>query len=328
MPTILVFEYIVGGGYSHDELPESLTREGLLMLKTLVAELSELSSVNITVMIDGRMLNFVEFSEPVNTVIVEQGSPYLPIFKRLLDTCDAVWPIAPETCGILGLLSEIIESSGKTLHNSTSNAVKLAGNKWLTYQRLCQHTIDTPITYLLSSFTYKNGEWMIKAIDGVGSCDSYYVNSLEAYLEVTNKLILGNYIIQAHIDGVATSLSCLFKNGTGHLLTVNLQQFDLVDKTYQLKQILVNFKKSDKDYQNIVDRIATAVPGLRGYVGIDLIEHRNGKVYILEINPRLTTSYAGIKKATGINIAECVIEINNKEVNVSPTMNSPITLTL
>ena len=57
-------------------------------------------------------------------------------------------------------------------------------------------------------------------------------------------------------------------------------------------------------YRTLVQRMAKAMPGLWGYVGIDLIESAEQGPLVLEINPRLTTSYVGINRATGINVAE------------------------
>jgi len=52
---ILVFEFITGGGFSQQALPDSLAKEGLLMLKALIYELDLVSNVRITVMLDWRI---------------------------------------------------------------------------------------------------------------------------------------------------------------------------------------------------------------------------------------------------------------------------------
>ena len=53
-------------------------------------------------------------------------------------------------------------------------------------------------------------------------------------------------------------------------------------------------------------RIAAAIPGLWGYVGVDLVATPSGPV-VLEVNPRLTTSYCGLRSALQINAAELVL---------------------
>jgi hypothetical protein len=53
-------------------------------------------------------------------------------------------------------------------------------------------------------------------------------------------------------------------------------------------------------------RIAAAIPDLWGYVGVDLVATASGPV-VLEVNPRLTTSYCGLRLALQVNAAELVL---------------------
>ncbi len=52
---ILVFEYITGGGFNKQELPDSLVSEGSLMLNALLDDLIRLNGFEITVMLDWRL---------------------------------------------------------------------------------------------------------------------------------------------------------------------------------------------------------------------------------------------------------------------------------
>jgi len=54
--------------------------------------------------------------------------------------------------------------------------------------------------------------------------------------------------------------------------------------------------------------VAQAIPGLWGYVGIDLVDTADGP-QVIEINPRLTTSYCGLASALGINPAARVLAL-------------------
>jgi predicted ATP-grasp superfamily ATP-dependent carboligase len=49
-------------------------------------------------------------------------------------------------------------------------------------------------------------------------------------------------------------------------------------------------------------RTCEAIPGLRGYVGVDLILADSGPV-VLEVNPRLTTAYVGVRAVLDENVA-------------------------
>ena len=49
-------------------------------------------------------------------------------------------------------------------------------------------------------------------------------------------------------------------------------------------------------------RTCAALPGLRGYVGIDLVLTDAGPV-VIEVNPRLTTAYLGVRAVLDENVA-------------------------
>jgi predicted ATP-grasp superfamily ATP-dependent carboligase len=90
-----------------------------------------------------------------------------------------------------------------------------------------------------------------------------------------------------------------------------------------LTGITVNFTSHQSKYQALVQDVAVAMPTLWGYVGIDLIETAD-LIFVLEINPRLTTSYAGIDQALGINCVRAVLELLSGEPQLQPTHHQPI----
>ena len=52
----------------------------------------------------------------------------------------------------------------------------------------------------------------------------------------------------------------------------------------------------------------SSVAGLRGYVGVDLVLGDQGD-WVIEINPRLTTSYIGLRTLTNDNLAVAMLRI-------------------
>jgi len=46
---------------------------------------------------------------------------------------------------------------------------------------------------------------------------------------------------------------------------------------------------------------------LRGYVGVDLVLSANA-AFVVDINPRLTTSYVGLRKVAHFNLAEALLD--------------------
>ena len=83
-------------------------------------------------------------------------------------------------------------------------------------------------------------------------------------------------------------------------------------------------------FQLLAHRIARALPSLWGYVGVDLINTSAGPV-VLEINPRLTTSYCGLGPALGINVAQQVLALLDPSRPTEPAIvprGVPVTLQL
>jgi predicted ATP-grasp superfamily ATP-dependent carboligase len=358
---ILVFEYITGGGFNKHELPDSLASEGSLMLNALLDNLCSQPGIEITVMLDCRLHDIARdgvYAENLpgagsasfsttgfNTVIIKPEHDVSVEFERLTRQSNAVWPIAPEFDGILQALCQSVESSGKILLTSPASAVAIAGNKFKTYELLRQHQIAAVPTRIFAD-GYSPGEWMVKPVDGVGCTDSYVFANRHDFKRMSMRKghdcmdaggrapkvgalgdagSIAEYVIQPHLQGNKTSLSCLFKQGSGWLVCANLQRFEFIDQQYHLAEIVVNHHADSGAYQQLVDQIARAFPELWGYVGIDLIETAE-QMLVLEINPRLTTSFVGIHAALGINLAEAVLQLVNGKPVLKPSKNLSMTI--
>ncbi len=320
---VLIFEYITGGGFNNQTLPDELLREGRLMLGALLDNFSRIDGIDVLVMLDSRVANLIG-SAGLNAVIITPAHDTKQEFSRLAKTCDAVWPIAPEFDGILHTLCQLVEAIGKPLLTTAANMAALTGNKFDTFQRLSQQAIATVPTRLFNKHRhYCPGEWMVKAIDGAGCADSYLISDEQDWELMSERA--GQYIVQPHLQGQKTSLSCLFKQGHAWLLCVNLQHFDIIGKRYQLTGITVNYGSDRSLYLHLMADIARAFPELWGYAGIDLIE-ADGRILVLEINPRLTTSFTGIYAALGINVAGQVLQLLDDKPTLNAVCDQPIYL--
>jgi predicted ATP-grasp superfamily ATP-dependent carboligase len=93
------------------------------------------------------------------------------------------------------------------------------------------------------------------------------------------------------------------------LLACNRQKVGLEHGAFRFDGVSVN-AMADRGgrYAALAREIARALPGLWGYCGVDFIETDTGPI-VIEVNPRLTTSYAGLRRAIGINPAQLVLEL-------------------
>lgn len=298
---ILLLEYITGGGLGWEPFPTGLVREGGLMLGALAGDLVEHRAIEITVLRDERLsLDF-----PGASTIPVPPQQFEAVWRQQLVRCDAVWPIAPETGGILERLCRDVESAGKVLLTSPSAAVRLAASKLATIRRLERHGLPVVPTLPL-------GEWrrarfypcVFKPDDGVG-CDGAFISTAE-----NPDPLGGDWIVQPFLEGEPVSLSILFARGEARLLSCNRQCVYRTRNRFRLEACKVNaFFDTDGSWQDLAARIAAALPELWGYAGVDLILTAEGP-RLLEINPRLTTSYAGLHRALGRNPAVEVLRLH------------------
>jgi hypothetical protein len=63
----------------------------------------------------------------------------------------------------------------------------------------------------------------------------------------------------------------------------------------------------------LIRRAGAAIGGLRGYIGFDLICTANGPL-LVEINPRLTTSYIGYRELATANLAEWIVNRHSQPI--------------
>jgi predicted ATP-grasp superfamily ATP-dependent carboligase len=305
---ILVFEYITGGGMLAETIPASLAREGDLMLGALLRDLSEIPDVHAMALRDAR-LAIPEGTAPlIEWTVLKQSDDAESRFREFIGRADAVWPIAPETGGVLECLCRMVEAAGKALLTSPAAAVRVAASKLETVRRLAAHGIPVVPT--------DPGEGMVqpprfpvvvKPDDGVGCEGARIIETAEEWAAFAGDAT--RRVVQPLLEGEALSLSALYAHGKVRLLSCNRQHIVRENGGFVLKGCGVNAVREGWEiFQDMADRIAAALPELWGYAGVDLIRSERG-VHVLEINPRLTTSYAGLRLSTGRNPAEQVLDL-------------------
>ena len=309
---LLVFEFITGGGLLNEPLPECLCHEGHLMRAALLEDLRSLS-LSIIVLNDARI------SEPLLEGAVwsiKADDDLVHILQAKQEEYDAVWLITPETGGVLVEWQQFFLDLSKQVCLSSLSALKLCQDKLATLSHLTAVGLACVPSQEYKQFKAISGEWVLKPKDSVG-CEQTYYLATEAHLESVLACLSTDteYLLQPYIAGKVFSLSALFYQGTARFICCNQQQMQLDKQQFQLLACDVNVHTEQAaSYQFLCTQIAQAIPELWGYIGIDFIETENGERLILEINPRLTSSYAGIKAATGINIAEQILALLDGKV--------------
>lgn len=301
---IFVFEFVTGGGMTGAPLPPALVHEADLMIRALLRDLSIIPGVHCFTTRDARLP-----SVPGVEALAGPDEDPFALYARGLGNADAAWPTAPETGGALERLGRLTLAEGRVLLGSHPDAVRLAASKRATAAALQAAGVDVVPTYRAGEpLPEIKGPWVVKPDDGAGSEDTTVVADAGAARAALRDKGTG-FVAQPWIDGEALSLSLLCAGGEARLLSCNRQRVRLTGGRVSLAGIAVNAEAARaRRFIPLAGCIAGAIPGLWGHVGVDLIMRAEGPV-VLEVNPRLTTSYCGLGRALGMNPALPVLEL-------------------
>ncbi|WP_125932028.1 ATP-grasp domain-containing protein [Thiosocius teredinicola] len=304
---VFVFEYVTGGGFAGQKMVAGLTEEGDMMLAAVVRDLTALADVDVMICRDRRLA-----LPPLPLEVHWVDDDWGPIWAACLQRADAVLPIAPETGGILESLCHDVEAAGKLLLNSRPSAVALTASKQRTIEHLGAHGLPVVQSWRAHEFPgVALPTLVVKPDDGVGCKDIHlFGDDRGLYDFLLEQPKPETWLVQPHVPGLSGSLSLLVGDTSVCLLGCNLQRIAQVDDGFLLLGCIINgYEGSRPELLELGKQVCRAIPGLWGYVGIDLIISENGPV-ILEVNPRLTTSYVGLSQSIGENVAAMLLQLS------------------
>jgi tyramine---L-glutamate ligase len=226
---------------------------------------------------------------------------------------DRVWVIAPESDGVLAMLHRAVGSARWVGCNAA--AIDIAASKRATLERVSSRGVSTPLAF---ETDVPGRRWVVKPDDGAGSLDTRVHATLDAARADWFTRTGSRATLEAWVEGEPLSLSLLCGVDRVELLSVNRQRIGLDASG------LLSFDGVDIAAQPIDDargalladwahRVVRALPGLRGFVGIDLVWHAQRGPVLIEINPRVTMAYVGLSKALGRNLASTALAAHERE---------------
>lgn len=295
---LFVTEFITGGGIANDPLPETLKQEGQLMLQAVLSDCSKIEDIELITTRDARIsLNI----EGVEMHVVENAIDYMQQLVLISTQCDMTWVIAPESEGILYSLISHLANEKVKLINCDAESVQLAGDKLACNQQLTKYQVPVIPNLTRQQVTTCLTPVMIKdrygaGCEGLMRCEtgSDALQYIEDYSE---------WVVQPYMKGEHLSLSVIFSMKGVSILSINEQILKYQQQKPKLVMCRVNTHPVNDEVIQLVKQIYAALPGLRGYVGIDVI-YSNDKYFVVDINPRLTSSYVGLSDVLEQNPAE------------------------
>ena len=316
---VIVYEHVSGGGYCGQLIPPGFLAEGFAMLRSIVADFKA-AGHTVTVMLDDRL---AKLNPPIEAdFVVPVSYSYEPqrFLTNIAKINDATYVIAPESGKALQTFVELMEKTEKITLNCESETIGKVGDKAVLYEKLEDTSFLVPKTLVLE---YDNAmeqvlhklsyPLILKPVDGVGASGLSIVNEFgqvgKALLKIGKESTSKRFIVQEFIEGEQVSVSLLSTGKKAVAASLNKQNMVIAgpDGLSSYEGGIVPFEHPRKhDAYAVAEKVVELFPGLRGYVGVDLILTENA-VFIVDFNPRLTTSFVGLHKVANFNVAEALI---------------------
>jgi predicted ATP-grasp superfamily ATP-dependent carboligase len=330
---IFVYEYLTGGGIDPANAAAAsiadlgaLIVEGRMMRDALVSDLRELDGVDVSF----ASSRFEIVDPALDHCSAAHGESMMAFVARVAREHDYAWIIAPECDGLLLQLYDAV-GAARWL-GCSKESIRVASSKSATAACLVAHGIaTTPAIEPIRADEQSGDRWVVKPDDGAGGLDTFvFDNFADACAEYEARAAAArNPVLQAWIDGEPLSLSLICHGEGVDLISINRQQISLSAGAAQGHQphivefdgVTVN-QIDPADNQGrmlglLAQRVAQALPGLRGFVGIDVVWHPSRGPVVIEVNPRLTVAYAGLSAALGGNLARTLLAAHGVRIERS-----------
>ena len=327
---VFVYEHICGGGLAGQELPASLAREGWAMLSGVVQDFATVLGVRVHTTLDERLARsheallreaHGEVSEPVQVERIAAVQVDDQV-RKLAAKCDWTLLIAPEIDGILAQRCRWVEAAVGRLLGPSPAAVDLAADKFA----LDQHLKACGVPAIGGVIVRPGDPWpenlqypaVLKPRFGAGSQQTFLIrNAQEAAgiaAEAIGEGLVADALVQPFVPGQAASVSFLVGPYDRLALVPASQRLSNDGRFHYQGGRLPLEEPLRSRAVSLGRRAVEAVPGLLGYVGVDLVlaEHSHQALaqdVVVEINPRLTTSYVGLRMLADDNLARLMLDM-------------------
>lgn len=221
--------------------------------------------------------------------------------------------IAPEFDDHLRRLSQDVLDRGGRLLGSSPAAIRLAADKFALAEFWHARGVPHPRTAVMEDRRAPSWQmpWVVKPRYGAGSQATYLVRSRTEFENARracqSEVPGGEFVVQECIPGGAVSVALLMRD-TQTVPLVPCWQHLSTDGRFRYLGGSLPVPSPLAERAVAVARAAVAdIDGLRGYIGVDLILGPDGSDFAIEINPRLTTSYLGLRQLCEQNLAELIL---------------------
>ncbi|MFL2662598.1 MAG: ATP-grasp domain-containing protein [Alphaproteobacteria bacterium] len=236
-------------------------------------------------------------------VYTDKSNSFISVIKKLPKK-NVVF-IAPEIRNISSNFQKKI-SKFLPLRHSDIKISETFSSKEKTIEFLKKKSVDH-----VGKARQRKSRYVIKPIYGAGS---FKVKISRKYRFKKTE------VIQDYMTGIKGSFSMLCKDKKFVLISCNKQITKIIDNKIIQKGLIIGGLEEERlKIECLAQQICNVTKGLFGLIGVDIIK-QNGKWYVLEINPRFTSSYNGILECYG---KKTVFQITNLYLTKSLILGDP-----
>jgi predicted ATP-grasp superfamily ATP-dependent carboligase len=320
---LLVYEHVSGGGFGDDRIPKNVLCEGFGMLRTLIADFKA-AGHSVTTTLDPRISGLNPPIKADSILLVSSSQKVEEKFLQILSKVDAAYIVAPETDNMLSSLVELVEHTGLTSLNCPAKTIKKVSNKIAFHESLKRNGILVPkaLTFNVQDRAKEIGQIirdkinfpvLFKPSTGVSCYGLSVVRNKKqvsaALRKIRSETSGKEFLVEELINGTAASVSLFSINGKSVPASLNRQEV-LIETPEGSSTYMGGWVPFDNPLQNeafdMAKRIVELFPDLCGYIGIDFVLTEREAVAI-EVNPRLTTSYIGLRRVIHFNPAQAIV---------------------
>jgi len=314
---IFVYEFVTGGGWlGRDKaIPASLLREGRAMVTAVTRDLVDLG-LRVTLLRDDRL-------EPIDAPGAKQHTVASAgqgrgLFERFAIEADATLVIAPELWGeFLDCCRRVVNSGGNLLA-SEPYILSITSDKHATCRHLKECGVPVPPGRILGPRSRLPRSFPLPAVlkprQGAGSIGVYRIDHFDDFLAHFPQAWPPDepVRIERFCPGEPLSVSVLCGPESVLVLPPCRQHLSGQAWPRYLGGSFLPAGEVAQRAEALALRVVESFPGMRGYLGIDMILGNDPQAeedFVIEVNPRLTTSYLGLRAACEKNLAGAMLAI-------------------
>ena len=302
------------------------------MLLGLASDLARIPGCHVATLWDERLGPFPR--RDVRARIVSGPDQQTQLFRELAAHNDVTLVIAPECGHILADLRRKVDEAGGSFLGPSQSAIELCSDKLAVathLRRAATGSPNDPAPCRLDVWTVATSVWepqsleprfpypiVVKPRDGAGAQDTFLVSTAAEYENLRRRLLNREgsqpFIQQPYVVGQHSSTAALISSNGRHIevFPVGMQKLEIARSIkYAGGRVPADLEPPiGRAVQHLVRQVCESIPGLSGYVGFDVIVPQEPPLQplVVDINPRLTTSYLGYRSLTDDNIAARLLQ--------------------